>query len=73
MYSLSFCFVEKFDSIEIYATMMMEATQVFIKNIIKTQNAQLLQDIAEKFGLDPQILKQKYLAPTFYSVETKKI
>ncbi len=50
----------------------MDPVQALIKNILKAQNEKLLEDIAKKFGLDPKILKQKYLTPTFYMVEIKK-
>lgn len=51
----------------------MDPTQTFLRNILKAQNERLLEEIAAKFGLDPNVLKQKYLTPTFYSVEIKKM
>ncbi len=51
----------------------MDLAQTFLRNIIKAQNEKLLEEIASKFGLDPNVLKQKYLTPTFYNVEIKKI
>lgn len=44
-----------------------------VKNILKEQNRRLLEQIADKFGLDPDLLKQKYMTPTFYCVEVKNI
>jgi hypothetical protein len=37
-----------------------------IKNILKAQNAQLLRQIAEKYGLDEEEMMSKYLRPTFF-------
>lgn len=51
----------------------MDPTQTFLRNILKAQNERLLEEIAAKFGLDPNVLKQRYLTPTFYNVEIKKM
>lgn len=44
---------------------------VLVRNILKKQNAKLLETIAEKCGLNADDLKQKYLSPTFYCVDIK--
>lgn len=51
----------------------MDPVKPFLKSLLKTQNEKLLEELATHFGLDPKVLKQKYLTPTFYCVEIKKM
>lgn len=44
---------------------------VLVRNILKKQNAKMLEQIAEKYGIDPNEFKQKYLSPTFYAFDIK--
>ena len=37
-----------------------------VKNIIKAQNADLIRRISDRFGLDHDEMRAKYLRPTFY-------
>lgn len=45
--------------------------QSLVKNILKAQNAKLLEDIGKRYNFDVNELKTKYLTPTFFSVDIK--
>lgn len=44
----------------------------FVRQILKKQNDKLLEDIANKYGLDTSEMKTKYLSPSFYGIDIKK-
>jgi hypothetical protein len=43
-----------------------------LESIIKEQNKVMLKKIADKYELDYETLEQKYLTPTFYSIDINK-